>query len=129
MVHRGTPRLFQVLLVYLGVAWLVLQVVNVLRDALQLPQWISPVSLILLLVGLVIIMATAWVQTHPFTARRVEADEVPGSWDVALGELTHSVARGKLPHLTWARAILGGVVAFSLLFGLAGLYVLIRGFH
>lgn len=116
-------------MVYLGVAWLVLQVVNVLRDALQLPQWISPVSLILLLVGLVIIMATAWVQTHPFTARRVEADEVPGSWDVALGELTHSVARGKLPHLTWARAILGGVVAFSLLFGLAGLYVLIRGFH
>jgi TolB-like protein len=36
------------------------------------------------------------------------------------------VAEGRLPHLTWARAILGGVVAFSLLFGLAGGYVLLR---
>ncbi|MHC4925630.1 MAG: hypothetical protein ACYTG4_16390, partial [Planctomycetota bacterium] len=41
--------------------------------------------------------------------------------------LVESLKSGKLPHLTWGRAILGGVVALSLLFGAAGGYVLLTG--
>lgn len=123
-VKKG--RLVQVLLVYLGASWLVLQVVGELRDTLGLPPWIGPTALTLLLVGFVVILATAWVQSHPLVERREAADEVPSSWDVDLKEIGRSVARGRLPHLTWARALLGGLFAFSLLFGLAGLYVVVR---
>lgn len=123
-VKKG--RLAQVLAVYVGVSWVLLQVVGELREALELPPWIGPVSLILLAVGLVIVLATAWVQSHPLVEHRARAEDVPGAWEVGLGELTNSVARGRLPHLTWSRAILGGIVAFSLLFGFAGLVVVLR---
>ncbi len=119
-------RLFQVLAVYLGASWVVLQVTAELRETLDLPPWIGPVAFILLLAGLVVILATAWVQSHPLTSHREAAKEVPGSWEVSLGSLKEAVRKRELPHLTWGRALLGGVVAFSLLFGLAGLYVLIQ---
>lgn len=119
-------RLFRVLIVYLGASWGVLQVTAELRETLDLPAWIGPVAFILLLVGLVVILATAWVQSHPHTARRAESRQVPGSWEVSLSGLKQAVRQRELPHLTWGRAVLGGVVAFSLLFGLAGLYVVIQ---
>jgi len=119
-------RLFRVLLVYLAASWLIVQVVNELDDALALPDWISPVTVILLLIGLVIVLATAWVQAQPGLAARAAVDEIPGSWELDLGDAGRSIARGKLPHLTWARATLGGVFAFSMLFGLAGLYVVVK---
>jgi serine/threonine-protein kinase len=36
------------------------------------------------------------------------------------------VARGEVPHLTWGRAIAGGAFAFAMLFGVAGLWVVIQ---
>ncbi len=124
-------HLVQVLLVYVGASWLVLQIVTTLREALTLPEWIAPVSVILLLIGLVIVLATAWVQAGPRRVARDPArpdveETLPGAWELDLEELTESVKRGRLPHLTWGRALLGGVVAFSLLFGFAGLYVVIK---
>jgi tetratricopeptide (TPR) repeat protein len=124
-VRKG--RLVQVLLVYLGVSWAVVQVVDDLRSMLGLPQWIGPVTIILLAIGLIIILATAWVQSHPLVDAREQADEVPKSWELDLPEAVASVKQGRLPHLTWSRALVGGVVAFSLLIGVAGLFVLIRG--
>ena len=52
---------------------------------------------------------------------------MPTDWQVAPGDILASVRAGRLPHLTWGRAILGGVVALSLLFGAAGVYVILRG--
>lgn len=124
-VRKG--RLVQVLLVYLGVSWAVVQVVDDLRSMLGLPQWIGPVTIILLAIGLIIILATAWVQSHPLVDAREQADEVPSSWELDLPEAVASVKQGRLPHLTWSRALVGGVVAFSLLIGVAGLFVLVRG--
>jgi tetratricopeptide (TPR) repeat protein len=119
-------RLFQILIVYLGVSWLVLQVVGELRNLLLLPDWIGPVTLILLGVGLIIMLATAWVQSSPLIEAREQADEVPGSWELDVGDAVRALRSGRLPHLTWGRALVGGVVAFSLLFGVAGVYVLLR---
>lgn len=124
--HIREARFFHVLALYVAGAWLLLMGTNAIRDALELPGWISPVAVILLAVGLVIILATAWVQSHPLTPHRASADEIPGKWEIALGELGRSVTRGEVPHLTWGRAILGGAIAFSLLFGLAGLYIVIQ---
>ncbi len=118
-------RLLGILGAYLAASWLVLQIVDILQESLDLPLWVRPVSIILLLIGLVVVGATTWVQSHPVVARRAADDEVPGSWELDVRELRESLTSGKLPHLNWTRALLGGVVAFSLLFGFAGVYVLL----
>jgi tetratricopeptide (TPR) repeat protein len=119
-------QLVQVLLVYLGASWVLLQVVNELSEALALPDWVSPVAVILLLVGLLIIVATAWVQSHPLVRERARQEEVPDSWELDLGDAARSLSRGRLPHLTWARALAGGAAAFLLLFGFAGIYIVVK---
>jgi hypothetical protein len=125
--HRiKKARLVQVLIGYLAASWIILQLVDTLGGTFELPEWVGPVTLILLVVGFLIVMATAWVQSHPVTERLESRDKVPGSWEVAPGEIKEALSAGKLPHLTWARALLGGVVAFSVMFGLAGLYVVIK---
>ena len=120
-------RLPRVLLIYLGAAWIMIQVTDSLRDAFSLPPWVSQVVILLLAAGLLIISATAWVQSRPGSTERARSEEIPGSWEVDLGDVRESVAEGRLPHLTWARSILGGVFAFLLLFGLAGAWVVLRG--
>ncbi len=119
-------HLFRVLVIYAAASWVLLQVVVTLREALQLPPWIAPVAIVLLAIGFVVVLATAWVQSHPLMPEREASDEVPSDWELDVSEIKESVTSGRLPHLNWARAILGGVVAFSLLFGLAGLYVVIQ---
>lgn len=124
-IHRRS--LWQVLTVYVVSSWLILQFVDTLAGALNLPSWASPLALFLLIVGLPIVLATAFVQEGAVpadadrAATRTAASDPGGrasshdrtSWD----ELRQ--------QLTWPRALLGGVVAFSLLFGVAGLVVLL----
>ncbi|MFW6084059.1 MAG: hypothetical protein ACODAA_02495, partial [Gemmatimonadota bacterium] len=119
-------RVFRVVAVYLGASWGVLEVADLLQDSLDLPQWVVPVAILLLAIGLLIILATAWVQSLPTTRDRAESGELPGAWDIAPGGLFRAIKEGELPHLTWGRAILGGVAALWLLFGFAGLYVIIQ---
>ncbi len=120
-------RIVQVVLVYLGLSWGILQVVDVLQNTLTLPDWVGPVAVILLLIGLVIIGATAWVQSLPSTDAKEASGEVPSDWEIAPKDLGRSLVSGKLPHLTWGRAVLGGVVALSLLFGASGAFVMLTG--
>lgn len=117
----------QVVLVYLGVCWFVVQLVSSLQEMLTLPAWLGPVTLVLLGIGLIVIVATAWVQSLPGTTAAEEAGEIPTDWEIAPGDALESLRSGRLPHLTWGRAILGGVVALSLAIGAAGGYVLVRG--
>ena len=76
-------RIVQVLVVYLGASWGVLQIADTLSEALSLPEWVAPVAIILLMVGMVIILATAWVQSLDSTTQAEEAGEVPTDWEVA----------------------------------------------
>jgi class 3 adenylate cyclase/tetratricopeptide (TPR) repeat protein len=122
----SSGRLFRILALYLVAATLAFLGTNALRDAVGFPGWISWVALVLLAIGLGIVLSTAWVQAHPRTAERVAKADLPGKWDLALGQLGRSMTRGEMPHLTWGRALFGGLVAFSLLFGAAGLYVVIQ---
>lgn len=120
-----SSHVVQVLVVYLGASWVVMEVAGELQEVLELPTWVRPVALILLLVGLVVVLATAWVQSHPGVDAQEAAGEVPETWEVGLRDLLSAIRRGKMPHLTWGRVILGGVFAFWLLFGFAGLFVLV----
>lgn len=114
-------RLFGVVVIYLGASWLILQVVALLQNQFLLPKWVTPLGSVLLLIGFVIIVATAWVQS-----RATGAVAAPSPWELNLKDFAASVAQRRLPHLTWARALMGGLVGFSLLFGVAGAYVLVK---
>jgi tetratricopeptide (TPR) repeat protein len=118
-------RAVQITVVYLGACWFVLQLVSTLQDVLALPPWIGPVTVVLLAVGLVVVLATAWVQSLPGTTAAEEAGDVPTDWEIAPADVIQSLRAGRLPHLTWGRAIGGGVVAISLAIGAAGAYVLV----
>jgi tetratricopeptide (TPR) repeat protein len=100
-------RIVQVVIVYVGASWVLLQAIDLFADNLDLPGWLFPTAGALLLVGLPIILATAFIQ------RRL----------AATGEVADE-AHEKL--FTWRNALLGGAGAFLLLFGFAGLYVVIQ---
>ena len=59
-IHRRS--LWQVLGVYLAASWVALQVVEQLTTAAGLPDWVQPFALVLLVVGLPIVLGTAFVQ-------------------------------------------------------------------
>ncbi len=114
-------RMVPVLLTYLLASWGIILLVNLLQDRLGLPGWVDSVAFVLLLVGLFMVSATAWGLSHSRTKERKTAGEVPGDWDVAPRALVGDLVLGQVPHLTWARSLLGGVFALGLMFALAGL--------
>jgi tetratricopeptide (TPR) repeat protein len=119
-------RLFRVLVIYGAASWVILQIVGLFIETMDLPRWTMPWTLVLLVLGLIITLGTAWIQSHPLMPAREAADEVPEDWELDVGEIKEAVSEGRLPHLNWARVIAGGAFAFAMLFGLAGLYVVIQ---
>ena len=58
--HKAT--LWKVLGVYAAGSWVVLQVVDLLADNVGLPSWVFTFALTLLIIGLPIVGATAYLQ-------------------------------------------------------------------
>ena len=77
-IHRRS--LWQVLGIYVVASGAVLGGVGTLGDVLRLPEWFSPLALALLIVGLPIVLATAFVQEGGPRrgARHVEVAAPPG---------------------------------------------------
>ncbi len=127
--HRRS--LWQVLSVYLVASWMALQVVEIITESAGLPDWAQPFALMLLIIGLPIVLATAVVQEGVTGARR-EGPTDPGEGpdvlkkrgrDRKIGEDTSPGVRHRL--FTWRNAMAGGVAAFALLGILvAGYFVL-----
>lgn len=138
-IHRRS--VWQVLGVYLVSVWGALEVVDVLTEHYGLPEWVPPFALVLLIVGLPIVLATAIVQEGGPGAERRDEDRMPradeelvmagepnprvpeGPDAAAEGEVRSGGAGRAAPGvlhrlLTWRNAILGGVGAFTVL-GLA----------
>ena len=72
-IHRRS--LWQVLGIYVVGSWFVLQVVDANVGALKLPDWAHPIALILLIIGLPIVLATAFVQEGVGRRKPARADE------------------------------------------------------
>jgi class 3 adenylate cyclase/TolB-like protein len=119
-------HLVRTLLAYVGIAALLLFATDLAIGRLGLPGWAFPGAVVLLVLGFVVTAATAWIQSSPDTRIRAAGGELPRSRALDLGGFAGAIRRGEMPHLTWGRTVAGGVFAFSLLFGLAGLYVVIR---
>jgi TolB-like protein/Tfp pilus assembly protein PilF len=111
-IHRRS--IWQVLGIYLFASWIVFQVVQTFTEGLGLPEWIPGLASVLLLIGLPIVLATAFVQegvgrSAPEHSSKVEASDAgPASMSEA------SEAAGVRGMFTWRKALVGGALAFGL---------------
>jgi tetratricopeptide (TPR) repeat protein len=127
-IHRRS--LWQVLTIYLGASWAVLEVTDQIVARYLLPEWVYPAALILLLLGLPIVLATAFVREEARELQPVAEIRDP----TLLGDMSEETARPAperaakpiVRHLTWPRAILGGALAFAGL-GVASALIVVRG--
>jgi eukaryotic-like serine/threonine-protein kinase len=139
-VHRRS--LWQVLGLYVFGSWAVYQIIAEVTDRMGMPDWVPGFAIVLFLIGLPIVLATAFVQeglpgqtTAPPPLPLdgpADATLVPGL-HLAGGERDGTPARSRLleparPHffLTWQRSVLAGIVAFLLLGITAGSYLGLR---
>ena len=53
-------KVFQVTAVYAVVAWLIIQLVDIVNEPLRLPDWLDTVVIVLLAIGFPIAMVLAW---------------------------------------------------------------------
>lgn len=107
-IHRRS--LWQVLGIYVVGSWIAYEVVLNLVEGLQLPAWLPGGAIVLFIIGLPIVLATAFVQEGaPFQGAVPDASEKPAA-----------------KVFNWKNAVLGGVVAFLLLGMTAGGYMMVR---
>jgi TolB-like protein/Tfp pilus assembly protein PilF len=129
-LHRRS--LWQVLLVYAGASWAVLQAVDHLVQRLALPMLVYGLAVTLLLVGLPVVLATAFVQEAPAPDRSSAATTAEGRGSGGDGVVAPEAGSGgdagggpprstppeRLARvLTWRNAIGGGVIAFGVAAG------------
>ena len=107
-IHRRS--LWQVLLIYIAASWAVLEVSDVLVSRLALPDWIIGAAIVLLLVGLPVVLATAFVQEGLSSASHRDPTLIPGAGP----DLVPRQEEGARKLLTWRNAIMGGALAFGL---------------
>ncbi len=106
-IHRRS--LWQVLGIYLVGAWVAFQGIESLVSGLGLPDWVPGFALVLLIIGLPVVLATASVQEG--VGPPPAAGEARGS---AGGESARTEAPALRRIFTWRNAILGGASAFAL---------------
>jgi TolB-like protein len=118
LIHEIHSRsLWQVLGIYLLGSWVALQVVDVLADNFGLPDWFPPFALALLVIGLPIVLATAFVQDG--------VRPQPSAPSAPVGGVAAAAPAARRALLTWRHAILGGVGAFALWGVVAGGWLLL----
>jgi tetratricopeptide (TPR) repeat protein len=110
-IHQRS--LWQVLLVYLGASYAILEAVDLFIDRLGLPDWFFPLAAILLLIGLPVAVATALANSE----RGVTALEEGATAESETAEAPEATATAEAPRrarrLNWRTAISAGVVAFA----------------
>jgi TolB-like protein len=116
-IHRRS--LWQVLLIYVGGAWVCYEIIDTITDRLALPEWLPVLAIVLFLVGLPVVVATAFIRedaVSPPAAALAETELVGPRVEAARPR----------PHITWrnsglifvfALALWGVVAAGWLVFG------------
>jgi len=110
-IHRRS--LWQVLLVYCGGALVAYQAVQALTEGLGLPQWFPAFALVLFIVGLPIVVATALVREE-VAPRRAGAEPISTAGEVEGGTVAAGhEARRRHRFLTWRNAVGTFVIALA----------------
>jgi hypothetical protein len=72
--HRS---LWQVLLIYVGGAWICYEIIDTITDRLALPEWLPVLAIILFLIGLPVVLATAFVhEVAPPMVTRADQEQL-----------------------------------------------------
>jgi tetratricopeptide (TPR) repeat protein len=119
-VHRRS--LWQVLTLYLIASWIGYQVILGLTDGVGLPDWVPAFAVVLFVIGLPVVLATAFVQEG--LPRGLQAPRDPTLFPASEPP---TAPRRMSSLLTWRTATLGGVGAFLLLGGSSAAVVSMRG--
>jgi len=143
-IHRRS--LWQVLTIYLGASWAVLEVSDQVIDRYLLPEWVYPTAILILMLGLPIVLATAFVReeapgtTAPAATLAPEADAPAGGAAKPEAPVAAAAESPKpatehpsapsggflAKHLTLPRAVVAVLVALVSI-GLLGASVVLRG--
>jgi len=111
-IHRRS--LWQVLAIYVVASWAAFEVVQTLTEGLGLPGWLPGLAFVLLIIGLPVVLATAFVQeggpTRSTPPSLSELDEIFSEGEGA----PKAPASGLLALFIWRKAILAGMAAFAL---------------
>ncbi len=84
-------KVFQVTAVYAVVAWLLIQIVDVLNDPLNLPSWLDTVVVVLFGVGFLVAVILAWAfDLTPDGVVRTPASDVDTDFRIVLRPRTQS---------------------------------------
>jgi len=101
-VHRRS--LWQVIAIYVGGAWACYEIIDTVTDRLDLPGWLPVLAIILFLLGLPFVLATAFVREdappEPVRGKSTDAEQLGAmSAAEALAAREETIARRRL--LTW----------------------------
>ena len=107
-IHRRS--LWQVLGIYLVGAWIAFQGIEALVSGLGLPEWVPGFAVVVMIVGLPIVLAAAFVQEG------TEAQEVRDRAPAAAGDEKEadSADSDGFPIVTWRKAILGSLLVVAI---------------
>jgi hypothetical protein len=107
--------MWQALAIYIVVAVIAYHVSGHIAATRNLPDWFVEVSLVLLIIGLPIVLATAAVQEGiPSPGRSDPSLRVDVSTESDSPRKDRSYRIGMARLFTWRNAIMGGVAAFTL---------------
>lgn len=128
-IHRRS--LWQVLGIYVIASWVALQVVDVLVDNFGLPGWFPAFALGLLVIGLPIVLATAFVQERATSGADEPRDAGVESDETSAARAPRGVDWGGswTRLFTWRNAILGGLAALALWGVVATAWILLDDAH
>jgi tetratricopeptide (TPR) repeat protein len=133
IVEIHDRSLWQVLLVYAGGSWAVLEAVAFFRDEYGLPGWLLTVVLVLLVVGLFVVVVLSFVPVEAVAAPTPAEVTPPTETEAGVAEAEAVAARRRV--LTWRNAgfafvgvlaVWGLVAAGWVVLGGTG-YLLFRG--
>ena len=77
----------RVLTVYAGVAFVILELVDIIAEPLKLPSWLLPVVIVMLSIGFIIAIILSWIyDIHPEdgivkteTTDKIKVEDIPKS--------------------------------------------------
>jgi len=102
-------KVFHVTVVYLVVAWLIMQVVDVVNDPLSLPDWFDTVVILILAIGFLLAVVLSWA--YDITPEGVvRTDSEPGSPPAD----TRGAERSRYGFVAIGALLLGALLAGNL---------------
>jgi tetratricopeptide (TPR) repeat protein len=108
-LHRRS--LWQVTLIYVGGAWAGYEIIDTITDRLVLPAWLPVLAIILFILGLPFVLATAFVREVPVRPVRRAGEAVEATVDEEARAAAYREAEGRRRFLTWRSAGLAFVGA------------------